>query len=64
MWPNSKYVCAESINYYAKWGNILLYWLNNDICVLTLPTLYPQIPNLPQYNTSNFVNEFPKHANE
>ena len=36
-------VCKNIYNY--KWGNILLYWLKDGICVITLPTLYPQIPN-------------------
>ena len=40
-----------------------LYWLKDGICVIPLPTLYPQFPNLSQYNTSKCINEIPKHAN-
>ena len=37
-------MCAKNIYNYS-WGNILLYWLKDGICVITLPTLYPQISN-------------------
>ena len=43
------------------WVN-LLYWLKDGICMITFPIPYPKIPNLSQYNTSNFINEIPKHA--
>ena len=59
---NFKYRCAEIIyNYW--WGKSLLHWLKDGICVITLLILYPQIPNLSQYNTINFINEIPKDAN-
>ena len=41
-----------------------MHWLKDGICVITLLILYPQIPNLSQHNTNNFINEIPKHSNK
>ena len=59
--------CAYFLGYTVYnywWGKHLLYWLTDGICTVTFPTPYPKSSNLLQYDTSNVINEIPKHDNK